>query len=65
MSCENREETPTPEDMKGLRELSTRKTELDVLMKKLKELTAQAEKEKADAFRKIDVARQQVLEDVV
>jgi hypothetical protein len=56
---------PAPEDIKELREFSTRKTELDLLMKKLKELTDQAEKEKGEAFRKIDVARQQVLKDVV
>lgn len=56
---------PAPEDIKELREFSTRRTELDLLMKKLKELTDQAEKEKGEAFRKIDVARQQVLKDVV
>ena len=56
---------PAPDDVKELREFSTRKTELDLLMKKLKELTDQADKEKAEAFRKIDVARQQVLKDIV
>lgn len=56
---------PAPEDIKQLREFSTRKDELDLLMKKLKELTDQAEKEKAEAFRKIDVARQQVLKGIV
>jgi len=56
---------PAPEDIKELREFSTRKTELDSLMKKLKELTDQAEKEKAEAFKKIDIARQQVLKDIV
>lgn len=59
------QDLPTPEDIKELRGFSTRKTELDLLMKKLKELTDQAEKEKSEAFRKIDVARQQVLKDIV
>jgi len=58
-------DVPAPEDIKELREFSTRKIELDSLMKKLKELTDQAEKEKAEAFKKIDVARQQVLKDIV
>jgi hypothetical protein len=56
---------PSPEDVKELHGFSTRKTELDLLMNKLKELTDQAEKEKAEAFKKIDRARQQVLKDVV
>ena len=56
---------PAPEDIKKLRELATTKTEIEALMKKLKEMTDQSEKEKVDTFRKIDRARQQVMKDIV
>lgn len=56
---------PASEDVKKLREMSVRMTELDSLMAKLKKLEDQAEMEKADAFRKLDKARQQVLKDDV
>jgi hypothetical protein len=56
---------PRPEDMKKMREMATRMTELDALMKKLKEMTDQAEMEKANTFKKRDMARQQVLKGVV
>jgi hypothetical protein len=56
---------PTPEDVKKLKELSIRMTELDSLMEKLKKMSDEAEIEKAEAFRKLDKARQQVLKGVV
>jgi hypothetical protein len=56
---------PQPEDMKKLKDFSQQMAELDVLMKKLKELEDQAEQEKAEAFKRIDKVRQQVLKDVI
>jgi len=56
---------PAPEDIKKVRELSATKTEIEALMKKLKEMTDQSEKEKVETFRKIDKARQQVMKDIV
>jgi hypothetical protein len=40
-------------------------TEIDSLIKNLKDLTDQAEKEKIETFKKLDKARQQVLRDSV
>jgi hypothetical protein len=58
-------EMPASEDVKKFREMSARMTEMDSLMTKIKQMTEQAEMEKANAFRKLDKARQQVMEDIV
>lgn len=56
---------PASEDVKKVREMSTRMTEMDALMAKLKQMTDQQELEKVNAWEKIDTARKQVMRDIV
>jgi hypothetical protein len=56
---------PASADVKKLKTISQRMTEIDSLIKNLKDLTDQAEKEKIETFKKLDKARQQVLRDSV
>lgn len=56
---------PAPEDVKKLGEAAKQMVELEAALKKLKELEDQAVLEKANVFRTIDKARQQVMKDIV